>query len=766
MKKIISFCFIFLFGSSLLSAQVIKQGGWRDHLSYFSCYKVAEVGDWIYASAGSGLISYNIITQEIRKHSKATGLSDVQISAIAYAEESNYLIVGYVNGNIDLLREGEEPVNISAIKRKIMTADKQINNIYVFDQTAYLSCGFGIVVLNLEKLEIKETYILGESGAYKQVNDVTILNDQLYAATKTGIFSVDLNSINLLDFHNWNHLDFFPGASDEYTMIEVFNNKILTVHSQGDSLFTLFSYIPATQEVNEWDKTNEDVIYDIHTLNDYLTISAQDAAYIYNSSELLVGQFDFYGIRQVIISGNEEVFFASSYGGLLWHRDDETNKYLLVNGPRFSEVSQITTHGDRIWVSSGGPSRLYKHGAAYLLNNNDEWTSFLSDDIPTEKILGNTYKIAIDPTDPEHVFIATYGYGLIEIRNEEIVNIFELGNTEAFADIPENIDIRMSGIDFDSEGNLYFVIDLIPDPLFMIDNEGNWHRPEISNSLLQKQNIVYSDLLVTTYGQIWILSRLSGAVILKDEGDGYYRSKTILLKNQYGNNLSRAFCIEEDKEQNIWIGSNNGPVIYYSPWNIFNTSETSGYQVPFSRNDGTDIIDLLLFSESIFDIVSDGGNRKWMATDQSGVFLISDDGKKILANFTENNSPLLSNGVTGIGINEKNGEVFFATDLGLISYGGTATEGLEEYTNVYVYPNPVRPDYEGPITITGLVSNSIVKITDVSGNLVWETTSLGGQAVWDGKNFDGNKVATGVYLVLLASEDGSRSHSTKLLFLH
>jgi flagellar basal body rod protein FlgG len=150
---------------------------------------------------------------------------------------------------------------------------------------------------------------------------------------------------------------------------------------------------------------------------------------------------------------------------------------------------------------------------------------------------------------------------------------------------------------------------------------------------------------------------------------------------------------------------------------------------------------------------------------RSGVFLLSEDGKKTIENFRIENSPLISNNVSGIGIKE-NGEVFFATSMGLISFKGIATTGRDVYSNVYVYPNPVRPDYTGNITITGLIENSNVKITDISGNLVYETTSLGGQAVWNGHNFNGNKVATGVYLIFLSTEDGGKSHITKLLFMH
>jgi hypothetical protein len=758
---------VFILLPMLGYSQELLQGEWRDHLSYRTCYRIAEMNDLIYCSAESGLISFDKNTHELRKHSKTTGLSDVQIKTIAYSSEAKCLIIGYSNGNIDLLYEGETPVNISDIKRRIMTANKSINKIYVNGQIAYLACGFGIVVLNLEKQEIKETYILGESGSYLKVNDIAILNNELYAATESGIFTANLSSPNLLDFAYWTRLDFIPHFTSEFKAVEVYNDKLFLAYSDLNTLHDeIITISSESNTFQEWSKEYDTVVNDIASCNGFLTISSQSRAMIYDNNEELADDFVSYNTQHIYVSSNNQIFVASTYDGFLWYEDGKVHKYLTINGPRFSEVSKVSTLADRVWVSSGGPSRPYKHGAAHYLNSSGEWKSLTGSDIHTEKPLGNTYKIAIDPGNPEHVFAASYGYGIFEFRNNLVDKIYELNNTDLFSDIPEIIGIRASGIQFDTQSNLYFIIDLVSNPLFIIDADGNWQRPEINNSLFSKQNIVYSDLLVTSRGQIWLLSRTSGIIILENDGNGSYRSKNIIIKNQFDNVLSRAYCLEEDKDGNIWVGTNNGPIIYYSPWDIFDISDVSGTQVIIPRNDGTNIVDPLLFSESIFDIAIDGGNRKWLATDQSGVFLISDDGKKTLANFKAENSPLFSNGVTGIGINEKTGEVFFATDLGLVSYGGTAIEGLSDYSEVFVYPNPIKPGYDGPITITGLVANSIVKITDVSGNLVWETNSLGGNAIWDGKNFRGRQVSTGVYLVMVATDDGSQSHIIKLLFLH
>lgn len=761
-----SFCLLFSITCMSGNAQLL-QNEWRDHLSYNSCYRIADVGEWVYCAAQSGLISYNKNTHTLRKHSKATGLSDVLVSTIAYSPAADYLIVGYTNGNIDLLREGESPVNLSDIKRKIMTADKKIYDIYLFNQYAYLSCGFGIVVLDLERAEFEDTYILGENGSYLKINDLAILGNNLYAATETGIFTADLNSENLLDYNNWQQLDFIPQSTNEYKQIENHGNKLFAVYrnllTQRDKIIT----IDGTHS-QDWITPYDTLINRISSTNGFLTVSSPSRGQVFSQNDMLYLDFVSYGTQHIYVTPETEIYVAATYSGFTKRIDSENQNYLLINGPRYSEVNSISAFDDQVWVSSGGPNRPYLHGAAYSFIDG-RWKSYLPEDVPTTNPLGNTYKFAIDPRDPSHVYAATFMYGLIEFKNGEVINVFEKEDLELFDNISDVVGLRIAGLQFDKQNNLWIAMSLVSGSLFKIDAEGNWSRPDVpSQSILAQQRVEIADLLITSHGQIWVLSRKGDIVVLEENSSGNFISESFNVINQYDTQFSLGYCLEEDNEGNVWVGTNNGPVVYYSPssWNIPSVNNITGTQIAISRNDGTDNVDLLLSSNAIYDIEVDGGNRKWFGTDNSGVFLASSDGHEILFNLREDNSPLLSNSVTGIGINEITGEVFFATSLGLISYGGSAITGFKEYTDVYVYPNPVRPEYEGPITVTGLVENSIVKITDVGGSLVWETTSLGGQAIWDGRNFDGKRVASGVYLVMLATEDGLKSHITKLLFLH
>jgi hypothetical protein len=228
--------------------------------------------------------------------------------------------------------------------------------------------------------------------------------------------------------------------------------------------------------------------------------------------------------------------------------------------------------------------------------------------------------------------------------------------------------------------------------------------------------------------------------------------------------MNDIYSIAEDNDGVIWIGTSKGVAVYTNPARIWDSETFLATQPSLDLNDG--LYHPLLENETVTAIAVDGANRKWLGTKNSGVYLVNESGTAELLHFTTNDSPLFSDYITSIEINQKSGEVFIGTDMGLISYMSEATEGKATYDSVYVYPNPVRETYDGPITITNLIQNSEVKITDISGNLVYRTTSLGGQAIWDGKNLNGRRVKTGVYLVFCNDENGEETHITKLLFIH
>jgi ligand-binding sensor domain-containing protein len=295
--------------------------------------------------------------------------------------------------------------------------------------------------------------------------------------------------------------------------------------------------------------------------------------------------------------------------------------------------------------------------------------------------------------------------------------------------------------------------------------DGSWKSFNYENTI---SDILVSEIIVTQSNHKWVVLPNGNGLFVFDnnqtidnENDDQYKKLNIVDEN--GKIITnRINSIAEDLNGEIWLGTDQGIIVYYNPSNVFGDDLFYARRIIVTIGDATDY---LLKSEVINSIAVDGANRKWIGTESSGVYLVSKDGTEELNHFTEENSPLLSNRIYDVEINHESGEVFFATDKGLVSYRGTATMGSDEFRDVYVYPNPVRETYSGDITIRGLVSDVNVKITDISGNLVYETTAEGGQATWNGKNFDGKRPSTGVYLVFCTNDDGSKTYISKLLFI-
>jgi hypothetical protein len=280
-------------------------------------------------------------------------------------------------------------------------------------------------------------------------------------------------------------------------------------------------------------------------------------------------------------------------------------------------------------------------------------------------------------------------------------------------------------------------------------------------------------IMVNQLGQKWIQMRYgnmnpNSLLVFTDNGtpENPADDQAKLLNSSAGSgNIpgNNVIAMAEDKNGEIWIGTEKGVAVFYSPENVFQPGQNFDAQRILVTQGG--YVQYLLENETVTAIAVDGANQKWIGTDRGGVFLFSEDGTKEIYHFTSENSPLLSDRITCIAINQ-DGEVFFGTDKGVISFRAQATPGGDSNDNVYAFPNPVKSDYEGYIAVKGLVNNAQVRITDINGVLVYSTRAEGGQAVWDGKNFDGRKAQTGVYLVYSAKDDGTQKIVTKILFIH
>jgi len=384
--------------------------------------------------------------------------------------------------------------------------------------------------------------------------------------------------------------------------------------------------------------------------------------------------------------------------------------------------------------------------------------------------------VQVDPQNSNHVFACSWGYGLLEFNEGKLVKVHDQTNSTLYP--VEGFSsgyVRIGCATFDKENNLWIGNSAVQNPISVKKADGTWFNfPKAEyGSIIGRESLI-DDIIVTQNGYKWGVLRNGGGLFAFSEGEnidneGDDKFKAFSVNDKDGHAItSRVYSIAEDLEGVIWLGTEKGIVVYYNPNNVFSKEEGAffGQQVRVHAEGNDSILQDLLGTEKVNAIAVDGANRKWFATENAGVFLMSEDGTEQIYHFNIANSPLLSNNVLCIAINHTTGEVFFGTEKGIISFMGTATKGDTFFREVLVFPNPVKPNFDGVITIKGLITNVNVKISDIAGHLVYETTSHGGQATWDGKGFDGARVQTGVYLVFCTNEDGSKTYITKILFIN
>ncbi len=747
----------------LLQAQ-IPNGTWRDHLAYAEARRLAAMPGKIYCSTAAGSLFY-LRTEDnsLQKISKVTGLSDAGVSTVGYSETEHMLVIGYSNGNIDLVRN-DTVYNVPDIKLKSMVGDKTIRTFYFNGKDAFLACGFGMVQLDLQKREIRDTYLFGDGGTQISVNDITSDGSNLYAGTAEGIYKADMNNPNLVDYNAWVKIMGIPDPDAFCKNVAWHAGKLYALcHTSNASVDEI---VVVTGNTGQLWPGSEPVTYGyMGEVEGTLIACAGDHTNLYDQNDNLIRREFTYYAEQAMPDKDGNLWYAEPISGLLKIDPQGAGHVYCPAGPAYWTAGDMDARNGLIWVGGGTDASKWSGYGAYSFQD-DHWKSYNQKDFPQMKGFLNVFKISIDPLDDSHVVGGSYGYGIIDFNHNEVTAITDETNS-ILQPVPGygHGYVNVTGVNIDAGGNLWVSTNFSNEPVYMRKPGGEWESVKLEYKYFGVEKRV-GDILPTSQGQIWLILPYDGLIAFSADRENEVKERYFAVSNQVGDLLNRVYSIAEDKDGSIWVGTNKGPVIYSNPVDVYEGKLPVGYQPEIPRNDGTNYVDLLLSTEKINAIAVDGANRKWLATEKSGVFLVSPDGKKEIHHFTESNSPLFSDNVLTLTVNGKTGEVFFGTDKGILSYKGDATEGGDDFGHVYVYPNPVRETYDGDITVTGLASDVNVKITDISGNLVYETTALGGQAIWNGRNFSGERVHTGVYLVFCSNDDGSKTYVTKLLFIH
>jgi ligand-binding sensor domain-containing protein len=434
---------------------------------------------------------------------------------------------------------------------------------------------------------------------------------------------------------------------------------------------------------------------------------------------------------------------------------------MVLPGPVSNDIFHINSGNGKTLISGGGINTWWTNLNRPLevsVFDNNTWKSI------TSTTINDAMRSITNPVNRDHMFVATWGGGLLEYKNNILVNQYSYQNSPLQTIIPGQPYVRICGMAFDKDGLLWITQTQVPGSVKVLKPDGQW----IVNPLTIETPTV-GDLIITSTGKKWIvLPRGPGLYVLDDKGTPEIftddRKKMLIVKDTENKTITTVLSIAEDLDGNIWVGTDQGPLIYYNPDKVFD-EDLKAFRIKAPRNDGSQLSDIVLVTETITTISVDGANRKWLGTNNSGAYLLSPDGLNLIKHFNEQNSPILSNTINSLAIDNKTGDVWFGTTAGVVSYRGNATTGEEKFSKVYTFPNPVREDFTGNVTITGLLRDTQIRITDISGNLVYQTESDGGEATWNLSNYNGKRVSTGVYLVFCASKDGTQSTVTKMLVI-
>ena len=667
MKKILVSFAIFLATTAIQAASI---GSWKAYLAYTHITEIEQAGHELFVLASKNLYLYNTQDHSVRTFSKMDALSDCSIAHIAWNQKAKRLVVVYENKNIDLLEPNGNCTNMPEYYMKSVTGDKTVNDIYNYDQFAYISTGFGILKINVSKGEISDTYQLGF-----KVNHCYIENGKIFASSETnGLYAANLNS-NLLDKANWNRV--------------------------GD-------YHPQSKIIDP---------------------------------ELL-----------------------------------EKVKDVNPDGPKLNSYEYLKFVDGTLYATNG----LTDEAGIIQTLKNDEWGTFNTANISQTTGLSfpGIVELDVDPMDKSRVFACSRN-GVYEFKNGEFVKHYNHKNSpiEMFDKIHEEYELIFT-VKFDKDGNLWCLNSQAPtQSIIEMDRQGNWSsHPHSELMQLNDGGFINKSLgslermILDSNNRLWFVNdhwRIPSLYCYNPATDKLDAYTTFTNQDMTTYAVGKVHCVEEDKSGNIWVGTNIGP--FYLDPKQFGVDDPIFTQVKVPRNDGTNYADYLLSGVNISAIKVDAAGRKWFGTYGNGVYLVSADNMEQIHHFTANNSELLSDYIEDLAIDETSGEIFFSTSDGLCSYMSDATTAYEtmDKDHVYAYPNPVKPDYTGIITVVGLSYDADVKIVTANGGLVAEGRSNGGTFTWDGRDqTTGRRVASGVYMVMAATADGNKGTVCKIAIVN
>ncbi len=758
MKKAI---FILLISQFFFAQQTNQL--WKGYFSYNEIVDVDSGTDAVFAATQNAVFSKSITSSDLKIFNSINGLKPESITTIHHSQTANKTFAGNTNGLLLIINsDGSVSTKVDIINEvPVPPNKKKINDFYEYEGKLYIATDYGISVMDVATSEFIITYFIGTFGEETEVLQTTVLNNQIYAVTRNfGIRKGDLANPNLYDFNQWQTFDagFWGG-------IVTFNNELVAMNADAKTYRyngTFFQQILNQTQAGLKIKTN----------GTELIITTQNHVFVLNQAyNVLVD------ITQI---PNYNVIFkaATVVNGILYIGTEKDGLFsaaltnpsvfevLSPNGPVRNYIFRVKKAPNYLWAVYGDYTRDYnpyaldEFGISKFSNDNG-WELIPYNDLFQAKSISD---IVINPNNPNQVYATSYFSGLLKIENENI-ELFNNTNTGpngleslVVPGSPSYVDIRINSPAFDKDGNLWLTNAFVDKAIKVLRSNGQWQSYNLADVAPTVSTGRYGPMAIDKNRTKWVPSINDGLIAFNEN----YNNKFIVINTTNGNLPDNDVrCVAVDNRNQLWIGTYAG-LRTVSVDRFISSDELTTNAIIIQEGD---LAQELFYQQTILDIAVDGANRKWVSIADGGVFLVSSDGQETIYRFTKNNSPLPSDNINDIEIDGVSGEVFFATDKGMVSFLGTSTKPSDSLSDVFVYPNPVRPNFVGTVKISGLTDKANVKITDIEGNLVYETTSSGGTIEWDTKAFGKHKVASGVYMIFVASEDGMDSTVKKVMII-
>ncbi|MWB93531.1 ABC transporter substrate-binding protein [Flavobacterium sp. GA093] len=735
---------------------------WQPYFSFNEIKDLSEAPATVFAASENAMFSKNTASNLVKTTTTVDGLSGQTISAIYYSEVSKKTLVGYENGLLIIINEADGSMlkKVDIINKQLPANLKKINHFMEHNGLVYVSCDFGIVQFNVTTSQFGDTYFIGDVGAEISVKQAAFFNGFIYAATSSGIRRADILNSDLIDYNQWSVVN-----SGEWSSVETLDTELIAINSSGyihrfvSNAFVGFLQLPQAST-------------DMRAENNILMITTPNTIFVYNNQMILMRQ-----ISNTEVLSDKIIFTCATFvSDFIYIGTKENGLFSAVLasgatfdnntpiGPSRNNIFSLDVTSNSVWAVYGdydlfyNPYNLDSYGISKY--SNSDWLN-----IPYEEVLGakSITRILVNPNNENQVYASSFFSGLLKIEDDVPNFLYDYSNSgleTITTEGPNYFDVRINGNAFDKSGNLWVTNSRIKNGLKVLRTNGQWQTYPISTVLVDPEETNFSNIAIDKNGTKWISTSNEGVV-------GFNESSNTFKKMTFGPDVgnlpsNNARTVAVDTKNQLWIGTTKGLRVLSNVASFQTESQLKAN--PIIINDDN-LAQELLYEQFITSIAVDGANNKWIGTVDSGIFMVSPNGQETKYHFTINNSPLPSNVINDIKINSVTGEVFIATNKGMISFKGIATEANEDLNNVYVYPNPVRPEFSGTVKIAGLIDKANIKIADIEGNLVYETTSEGGTIEWDTTAFGKYKVASGVYMIFISAQDGGETKVKKVMII-